>query len=134
MDPLDLPNFLICDAQHLPFKDGAFDESNCTHVLEHLEDPRQAFRELKRVSGAGYIEMPSILYENVLFGYPFHHWCFTKRNGSIYFKEPTKLKVNGSIILPLGWFLHRLTLHKRFSGLVMPVRGLPLFYVSHRWS
>lgn len=132
--PRESKNFLICDAHHLPFKDQAFEESNCTHVLEHLEDPKQGYRELRRVSGTGYIEMPSTLYENILFGYPFHHWCFSKRNGSVYFTEPKKLKVNGTTLLPLGWFLHKLTLHKRLSKMVLPVRGLPFLYVSHRWS
>ena len=126
-------NFLICDAQYLPFKDQAFEESNCTHVLEHLEDPRLGFSELQRVSKQGYIETPSTLYENILFGYPFHYWFFFKKKGNVYFSKSWKLKVNGATILPLGWFLHKLTLHKRFSKMVIPVRKLSLFYMHYSW-
>jgi len=126
-------NFVISDAQHLPFRTRIFDKSNCTHVLEHLKDPRQGFSELQRVSNQGYIETPSALYENVLFGYPFHHWFFIKKDGKIYFSKSRKLKVNGVTILPLGWFLHKLSLHKLFSKMVLSVRRISLFYMHHSW-
>ena len=87
-------NFVICDAQHLPFRNQSFEESNCTHVLEHLQDPRLGFKELQRVSKRGYIETPSTLYENILFGFPFHLWVFTKTKGKVYFSKSKKLKLN----------------------------------------
>ncbi len=127
-------NFLICDAQFLPFRDQAFEESNCTHVLEHLKDPQLGFRELKRVSNQGYIETPSILYENILFGYPFHRWGFTKKKGKVYFSKSKKLKINGKTLLPLGWILHKFTLHKKFAPAVLPIRKIPLFYMHYRWG
>lgn len=127
-------NFVICDAQYLPFKDQAFKESNCTHVLEHLKDPCLGFSELKRVSIKGYIETPSTLYENVLFGYPFHYWVFIKKKGEVYFSKSKKLNVNGRTIIPFGWFLHKLTLHERLARIVIPVRKIPFFYIHHRWS
>lgn len=34
----------------LPFRDGAFELVLCTDLLEHLDDPHAAFRELARVS------------------------------------------------------------------------------------
>lgn len=127
-------NFIICDAHHLPFRDQSFEESNCTHVLEHLNDPRLGFSELKRVSKRGYIETPSILYENILFGYPFHQWVFTMKKGKVYFSKSRKLIINGFTILPLGWFLHKLNLHKMLPSLVLPVRKIQLFYMHHRWE
>jgi len=129
-----LKNFTICDAHHLPFRDQSFEESLCSHVLEHLKDPRLGFSELKRVSRKGYIEAPSILYENILFGYPFHYWCFIKRKGKVYFSKSKKLRINGKTIIPFGWFLHKLTLHKRLSKIVIPIRSIPLFYMHHRWT
>lgn len=126
-------NFVICDAQHLPFKDQVFHESNCTHVLEHLKDPRLGFSELQRVSKRGYIETPSLLYENILFGYPFHYWVFTMKNGKMFYSKSKKLKILGKTIIPLGWFLHAVSLHKKLAPMVMPVRKIPLFYIHYRW-
>ncbi len=43
-------NFVVCDAQHLPFCDGAFKEVVCNHVIEHVSSPRGLLVELLRVS------------------------------------------------------------------------------------
>ena len=42
--------FVQGSAYELPWADGAFDLAVCTDVLEHLDDPRRAMRELVRVS------------------------------------------------------------------------------------
>lgn len=38
------------DIYHLPYKDNAFDVVICSEVLEHLEDPAAALKELTRVA------------------------------------------------------------------------------------
>lgn len=38
------------DIYKLPYKDNTFDVIICTEVLEHLEDPKAALKELKRVT------------------------------------------------------------------------------------
>jgi len=43
-------DFILADAQHLPFKDGAFDKVMCTEVLEHIPDDHQGIDELYRVA------------------------------------------------------------------------------------
>lgn len=43
-------NPVKADAHYLPFKDGSFGEVYSNHVLEHLENPTQALREMLRVS------------------------------------------------------------------------------------
>jgi SAM-dependent methyltransferase len=45
--------FLVADAQHLPFKDGAFDRVLCTEVLEHIPDDHAGIAELGRVAKQG---------------------------------------------------------------------------------
>ena len=50
----------------LPFKDNEFEFSLCSHVLEHMDDPRHFLFELQRISSAGYIEVPLPLADNLL--------------------------------------------------------------------
>src|SRR5208283_1043149 len=45
-----IPNFVLCDVEYLPFKDGAFKEAVSNHVIEHIKDPEALFREMVRVS------------------------------------------------------------------------------------
>lgn len=48
----NVPDALLChgDIHKLPFKDGSFDLVLCSEVLEHVLDPKLAFKELVRVS------------------------------------------------------------------------------------
>lgn len=51
----------ICDAHYLPFPDAAFDGIWIQAVLEHLQDPEKAVREIHRLLGSGgiiYAETP----------------------------------------------------------------------------
>lgn len=42
-----------------PFGSKEFDFVLCNHLLEHLDDPVSACRELSRIAHAGYIEVPT---------------------------------------------------------------------------
>ena len=53
----------ICARKPWPFDDKQFDYVFCSHVLEDIRDPIWVCSELIRVSKAGYIEVPSRLYE-----------------------------------------------------------------------
>lgn len=44
-----IPNFIVCDALHLPFSNNSFTEVFCAQVIEHLEHPQQLIAELNRV-------------------------------------------------------------------------------------
>jgi SAM-dependent methyltransferase len=69
---IDRP-LVVADAHHLPFCDGAFAYTICSHILEHMDDPQQFARELTRVSAGGYIQSPSEIAER-LFHWSFHRW------------------------------------------------------------
>jgi SAM-dependent methyltransferase len=69
---IDRP-LVVADAHHLPFRDGAFAYTICSHILEHMDDPPQFARELVRVSKGGYIQSPSEIAER-LFHWSFHRW------------------------------------------------------------
>lgn len=43
-------NFIIADAQDLPFRRHVFQVVRCSHVLEHLEQPLKGIKEMSRVS------------------------------------------------------------------------------------
>jgi ubiquinone/menaquinone biosynthesis C-methylase UbiE len=46
-------NFILGEAQHLPFKDEAFIKVYSKHCLEHLKSPLTFFKETKRVLKEG---------------------------------------------------------------------------------
>ncbi len=57
INPKTIPNFVKCDANHLPFKDKCFTHSYCCHVLEHRGiRPLKVIKEMKRVT-CGLIEL-----------------------------------------------------------------------------
>lgn len=71
----DARPFFEVDLQGLPFGDKTYDFVFCSHVLEHLDHPGQAIRELMRVGRRGYIEVPTRL-SDVMFDFtrlPDHH-------------------------------------------------------------
>src|SRR5680860_627446 len=72
---------VMADIHALPFRDGTFGYSICSHVLEHVDDPVVAAAELTRVSAAGYVETPSDLHERLM-PLGWHRW-FVSRTGQV---------------------------------------------------
>lgn len=55
------PNFLkIDDIYHLPFADGQFEHTLCSHTIEHVADPEAFFAELQRVSRHVTVVVPPL--------------------------------------------------------------------------
>lgn len=48
----------LYDGQRLPYGEGDFDLAVLTHVVEHLEHPRQVLREATRVAPWVFVEVP----------------------------------------------------------------------------
>lgn len=46
---------IIADIQNLPFKEQIFREVHCFHVLEHVDNPKKALKELRRVNGGSLL-------------------------------------------------------------------------------
>ena len=59
--------FIKLTEKKLPFKDKEFDFVVASHVMEHVEDVNFFIKELERVSKKGYIELPTILEDNLVF-------------------------------------------------------------------
>lgn len=72
------------DLDRVPVEDFAFDFVYCRHLMEDLNNPLGAFREMTRLSKRGYIETPSPLIESLVIdemsldmpGYPHHRFLF----------------------------------------------------------
>ncbi len=60
-------NFIKLESNVLPFKDKEFDFVIASHVIEHVKEVDFFINELERVSSKGYIELPTILEDNLVF-------------------------------------------------------------------
>jgi ubiquinone/menaquinone biosynthesis C-methylase UbiE len=60
-------NFVKLNEKKLPFLDKEFDFVIASHVLEHVDDIKFFISELERISSNGYIEVPTILEDNLVF-------------------------------------------------------------------
>jgi len=59
--------FIRLIEKKLPFKDKEFDFVVASHVMEHVEDVEFFINELERVSKKGYVELPTMLEDNLVF-------------------------------------------------------------------
>ena len=72
-------NFVLIQNKDLPFKDNQFDFVYASHVIEHVEDVSYFIKELQRISNQGYIELPSMLEDNIVLSennIKDHKWFF----------------------------------------------------------
>ena len=59
--------FIKLTEKKLPFKDKEFDFVIASHVMEHVEEIDFFIKELERVSKKGYIELPTMFEDNLVF-------------------------------------------------------------------
>lgn len=82
--------FVEASVENLPFEDKSFDYVYCSHVLEHVEEPEKAIKEIQRVGKKGYIEVPTKM-SDTLFNYTrlehFHKWYINIVGNKMIFIE-----------------------------------------------
>lgn len=78
--------FICADFENLPFESKEFDLAYSRHVVEHLEHPEKALKEMQRIAKKGIIMCPSIFAENI-YGRTYHKWEITWRDNLIVFIE-----------------------------------------------
>ena len=59
--------FIKLEDNKLPFRDKEFDFVIASHVIEHVKDVNYFIKELERISLKGYIELPTVLEDNLVF-------------------------------------------------------------------
>ena len=86
--------FVIIKDKDLPFKDNEFDFVFASHVIEHVEDVAYFIKEIQRISKKGYIELPSMLEDNIILSdnnIKDHKWFFQFDDvNNILLAEPKK--------------------------------------------
>jgi SAM-dependent methyltransferase len=87
---------IIADIHALPFAARTFDYAVCSHVLEHVDDPIAACRELQRAARAGFIETPTLL-KDTLFAWAkgMHRWHIVAIGNRLVFFEYDERQLQG---------------------------------------
>lgn len=101
--------FVVCDAQFLPFKTQAFDFVTCYYLLEHVDNPKRIYSEMRRVARHGYVQSPSWFNEEIMYGEHVHKWVVTVKDGRLYYESVWKTL---RPLLPADYVFHRI--YKRF--------------------
>lgn len=104
---------IVGDTTALPFQSGSFDYVYAAHVLEHVDSPESACREIMRVGAAGYIETPSPFLEQGLawrgekpYENGVHKWfVFSLEAGLLVFEPKTPETVSQFCSCPDGQFM-----------------------------
>ncbi len=71
---------ILGDIHALPFADNSIDAITCVYVLEHVEEPQKAVKEMYRVLKPGgycWIEVPFLFYYHPMEGYYKDFYRFT---------------------------------------------------------
>lgn len=72
---------IVGDVSNLPFEDNSVDAILAIHLLEHVEEPQRAVKEIYRVLKPGgyvYFDTPFIFYYHPMKGYYKDYYRFTR--------------------------------------------------------
>ena len=79
-----IKNYVICDANHLPFKPQIFDVVCAFNILEHVDEPLAVMDECRRVGCCAKFSVDS-LFNPLNYLHPDHTWLTFKIGNSILF-------------------------------------------------
>lgn len=81
------------DGKKFPFEDKAFDYVICSHVLEHVPDPRLFLDEMFRVAHRGYLEYPLLAYD-YLYNFDVHLNFLKWKKDRLYYMKKSETGLN----------------------------------------
>ncbi len=98
----NIPNLvLLSDIYNLPFEDNAFEQVLCSHTIEHVENPKSFYNELKRVGRNVTLVVPPLWDIGAVLNLLEHRWIYLTVK-----KEHQSLPPK--IHLPLASYIQRL--------------------------
>jgi hypothetical protein len=112
----------ICEKSPFPFPDKSIDFVICSHTLEDIRDPLWVCAEMVRIGKAGYIEVPSRLWETCrgtepgIAGLSHHRWLIDFENDGLNFFPKFHRIHNWQYSLPAS-LLRKLTELQKVSWL-----------------
>ena len=120
LDPVpDYGPDIVGDIHALPFADDSQDAIVCMSVLEHVEDPITATKELYRVlkpGGLCFVYVPFLYYYHAEKGYYADYWRFTDDILRLLFKNFSQLEIQNTDGALVTWL--RISPLGRFKSLV----------------
>lgn len=105
-------NFVVADAEQIPFQDNTFDRVTCDGVLHHTPGTQQGIREIYRVLKPQGKASISVYYQNILLYEPF--FFITK-----LLMRLLKVRMHGVKFIPLS--LSREEFGKWYDGVDNPL-------------
>jgi hypothetical protein len=94
----DIPNLVIANVYHLPFKATQFKTVLCSHTIEHVDRPLELYRELNRVGCDVTLVTPPLWDLSAAFNVLEHKWIywslFTEHTQLPYY---TPLPLSGTV-------------------------------------
>jgi len=118
---------IVASVYDLPFADQEFDCVLCLSVLEHLERPPQAIKEMQRVLKVGKKIIVSVPFLFPIHEAPHDYWRFTKFGLQQLFTQDWQIEELRSQEGPQATFailIQRLALQTRLRFLDKTLRGL----------
>lgn len=88
--------FFTINIEAMPFQDKEFDFVYCSHVLEHVDDPIAACREIMRIGKRGYIETPTRASDMLYNFSRLHRWHVAKAENTLIFVEYSERERQGT--------------------------------------
>lgn len=119
IDPKKCPNFVRCDAYHLPFRDNTFEEVFSSHFIEHMDKPLKVLKEMLRVSNY-----------RVIFIVPHRMWrgfrhIFYPRFCKEHHKNVFNIKNISQWLRKIGWTFNISVRNRPLPHRVFPIIQIP---------